>query len=203
MKPIRTILKWSIPFILSSSVVTAQDTIEERNQKAQQVELFYQMAEKAYSSGDIRAAKEALRSALDINRKHGRSLALLSRMRTGGTESTLVALRKRQFDSVVLPLIDLEKVTLREALRTLSDAVIAQSKDKIIPNFVVQDRNGVFDKTDISLKLRNIPAGEVLNHLLSDTSATAKFEKYSTVIRPRNPGVKKSSTTVDEPTVEP
>lgn len=199
MKPIVTIMKWSSYFLLSSSVLIAQDTIEERNQKAKQVEIFYNLAEKAYLSGDIEAAKESIRAALDLNHKHGRSIALYRRMKSGGGDRALLALRKRTFSKVVIPLIDIDELSCKDALRVLSDAVERESKDKVIPNFVIQDRNKTLEKTTMTLKLRNVPAGEVLNHILSESNATANFGKYSTVIRSRSTSspVKKAKPVTD------
>jgi len=63
-----TIMKWSSYFLISTSALVAQDTINERNEKLKQVELFYNLAEKAYASGDVTGATEAIRSALQRQR---------------------------------------------------------------------------------------------------------------------------------------
>jgi len=200
MKPMVMIMKWSSYFLLSTSALVAQDNIEARNKKLQQVELFYQMAERAYEKGDLTGATEAIRAALQMSPKHGRSIALYRKMQSGGGERASLALRKRIFSKVRVPRIDFDDMNVREALKALSDIVEKESNDKVIPNFVIQDRNKVFDKVSIDLTLKNIPAGDVLTHILSEANATVSFGKYSTVVRPRSSGVR--SKTVKK-TTEP
>ena len=191
MKSMTSIMKWSSYFLISTSALVAQDTIAERNEKLKQVEQFFQIAEKAYEQGDLKAATEAIRSTLEMNPKHGRAIALYREIKSGGGNRALVTLRKRTFSKVIVPLVDFQDMDVRGALTMLSDAVLKETNEKVIPNFVIQDRHKYFDKVEIDLKLRNVPAGDVLNHILSEANATAKFEKYSTVIRSRSSGVKK------------
>ena len=162
----------------------AQDTIQERNERAKQVELFYNMAAKAYEDGDVAAARESLRSALALNRTHAHSIALARRMQTSGNQ-TVLARRKRIFSSVMIPLIDLNEASVKDAVRVLATNVETESKGKVIPNFVIQDKSNILDDTQITIKLKNIPAGDVLEHILRASGATASFGKYTTIIRPR------------------
>ncbi|MGJ8655393.1 MAG: hypothetical protein ACSHX6_03000 [Akkermansiaceae bacterium] len=184
MKPIITLMKWSSCLLLTSSTLSAQDTIEERNERAKQVELFYNMAEKAYQDGDVDAARESLRSALALNGRHAHSIALARRMQTSGNQ-TVLARRKRIFSSVMVPLIDLNEANVKDAVNVLAKIVETESKGKVIPNFVIQDKNNVLEDSKISIKLKNVPAGDVLEHLLRASASTASFGKYTTIIRPR------------------
>lgn len=184
MKPIITLMKWSSCLLLSSGALCAQDTIQERNERAKQVELFYNMAAKAYEDGDVAAARESLRSALALNRTHAHSIALARRMQTSGNQ-TVLARRKRIFSSVMIPLIDLNEASVKDAVRVLATNVETESKGKVIPNFVIQDKSNILDDTQITIKLKNIPAGDVLEHILRASGATASFGKYTTIIRPR------------------
>lgn len=194
MKSIITLMKWSSCLLLTTGTLTAQQTIEERQQRAQQVDLFYNMAVRAYEDGDAKAAREALRSALALNRSHAHSIALARRMQTGGNQNVL-AKRKRIFSSVMIPLIDLNEASVKDAISILAKNVETQSKGKVIPNFIIQDRGKQFDEVKITIKLKNVPAGDVLDHLLRSSGASASFGKYTTIIRPRgNAVVKKSSS---------
>ena len=200
MKPMTTIMKWSSYFLISTSALVAQDTISERNEKIKQVEVFYNLAEKAYARGDIEGATEAIRSSLHMNPKHGRSIALYRKMKSGGSDRARLSLRKRNFSKVIVPLVDFNEMDVRGALKVLSDIVEKESNNKIIANFVIQDKNKVFDKVEIDFTLRNIPAGEVLNHILSVANANVSFGKYSTVVRPRSAGTKAKAVTKESNT---
>ncbi len=193
MKPIITLMKWSSCLLLTTGTLTAQQTIKERQQRAQQVELFYGMAIKAYEAGDVTAAREALRSALSLNRSHAHSIALARRMQTSGNQ-TVLARRKRIFNNVMVPLIDLNEASVPDAIKVLSKIVETQSKDKVIPNFIIQDRSKKLDQIKITLKLKNVPAGDVLDHLLRSAGASASFGKYTTIIRPRGSSSSKKSS---------
>ena len=190
MKPINTLMKWSSCLLLTTGTLTAQQTIEERQQRAQQVELFYNMAVKAYEDGDVKAAREALRSSLALNRSHAHSIALARRMKTSGNQ-TVLAKRKRIFNGVMIPLIDLNEASVKDAISVLAKTVETQSKGKVVPNFIIQDRSKKLDDVKITLKLKNVPAGDVLDHLLRSSGASASFGKYTTIIRPRGNAVAK------------
>ena len=151
MKPIITLMKWSSCLLLTASTLTAQQTIQERQQRAQQVELFYNMAAQAYEDGDFPAAQEALKSALALNRSHAHSIALVRRMKTSGNQNVL-ARRKRIFSNVMIPIIDLNEASVKDAINVLAKTVETQSKGKVIPNFIIQDRNNSFDETKITIK---------------------------------------------------
>ena len=186
-------MKWSSCLLLTTGTLTAQKTIEERQQRAKQVELFYNMASKAYENGDIKVAREAVSSALALNRGHAHSIALVRTMNSRGNH-TVLARRKRIFSNVMIPLIDLSEASVRDAIKVLATNVETHSKGKVIPNFIIQDRNNILDDVKITLKLKNVPAGDVLGHLVRSAGATASFGKYTTIIRPRgNAVVKKPS----------
>jgi hypothetical protein len=184
MKSVITLIKCSTYILLTTGALNAQQTIKERQQRAQQVELFYNMAARAYEDGDVTAAREALRSALSINRSHAHSIALARRMKTSGNQ-TVLARRKRIFSNVMIPLIDLNEASVKDAIKVLATTVETQSKGKVIPNFIIHDRNNKLDKVKITLKLKNVPAGDVLDHLLRSSGTTASFGKYTTIIRSR------------------
>lgn len=183
MKP-TLILKWSTIVLLITGTLNAQQTIEERQERAQQVELFYNLAEKAFEDGDIKASREALSSALSLNRSHAPSIALSRRINSNGNQ-TVLERRKRLFNSVMLPMIDFSDASFKDAIHALAKSVETESKGEVTPNFIIQDRGKVFDKVMINLTLKNVPAGDVLDHLLKSAGAGVNFGTYSTVISPR------------------
>ncbi len=199
MKLIKSVSQWSTCIVLSTSAVMAQDSVKERRQKGQKAELFYNAAEQSYLDGDIAAAMTSIRAALAIDRGHGRTIALARKIEAGGGDRAVLLLRKRTVRGVVLPLIDIEDSSLRDALKVLSNAIEKASDDKVIPNFVIQDRKKLMDSARITMKLRSMPAGNVLDHILSEVNGYASYGKYSIEIRTRSTS---SSTKKEEPVVE-
>jgi hypothetical protein len=184
MKLTNTVIKLSASLIITTSTLNAQETIQERQERAQQVEQFYNMAVQAYEDGDITAAREALNSALTLNRSHAHSIALARQMKAQGNQ-TVLDRRKRLFNSVMIPIIDLSDVTFKDAINVLAKSVETQSKGQITPNFIIQDRGNTLNDVKITLVLKNVPAENVLDHLLKSAGASVTFGEYTTVIRPR------------------
>lgn len=169
---------------LIPSVVSAQATLAERNQKAAQVQSLYNMAEKAYNDGDVDVARDTLRIVLAEQPGHPHATALLKRIKLNGSQFEL-AKKKRIFNSVILKEVDLKGVNLAQALKILNQQVMTTSGKKVIPNFVLSDPKKYLGDERLELQMNNVPAGVVLDHLMKKAGATAKFGKYSITVTPR------------------
>ncbi len=192
-----TFIKYSALMMMITGTINAQQTIEERQKRAQEVELFYDLAVKAYEDGDLKAAREALSSALTLNRSHAHSIALARRINSNGNQ-TVLERRKRIFSSVMVPIIDLNEASFKDAITVLGKTVETESKGEVIPNFIIQDRSKILENVKINLTLKNVPAGDVLDHLLKSAGASATFGTYTTVIRPRTSSEQQSKKEVAE-----
>lgn len=170
------------------SPLTAQDSISKsREAKERQVLEYYNQAEKAYSAGNLTAAKVAVQNALKINRNHGPSTALAIKLNKSSTTSSFqVKAREKKFSSVIVPIIDFEDLPLEDALRTLALSVEKNSNEEVIPNFVIQDPSGTLKLKEVTLNMKQVPAHVVLNYLMDLTGGKAKFDQYAIVIRPAN-----------------
>lgn len=170
------------------SPLGAQDAVtKSRQQRTTQVDTYYKQAEAAYRKGDLKTAKTAVRNALAINRNHGPSYALNIQLNKKSTNKSFqVRAREKTFASVIVPIIDFKDLPLEDALSTLSMQVEKQSKDKVIPNFVIQDPSGALKSKSVTLNMRQVPANVVLNYLMNLTGANAKFDQHAVVIRPAN-----------------
>ena len=169
---------------LAPSVVSAQATLAERKQKAEQVQTLFNMAEKAYKDGDINVARDTLRIVLDEQPGHAHATALLRKIQLNGSQFEL-AKKKRIFNSVILKQVDYKEVNLAQALKILNQQVMTASDEKVVPNFVLSDPKKYLGDERLELQMNNVPAGVVLDHLLKKAGATAKFGKYSITVTPR------------------
>ncbi len=184
MKSITTLIKWTTCLLLATGSLSAQDTIKQRAARAKQVESFYGIAVKAFENGNMKVAREAINSALALNGRHAHSIALAKQMKLRGNYSVLKR-RKRIFESIIIPLIDVSEVSLKDALGDLAKSVETQSKGKVIPNFVIHDKKQKFKNVSINMKLKNVPAGEILNYILRSSGAKSDFGKYTITVAPR------------------
>lgn len=76
----------------------------------------------------------------------------------------------------------LEDAELRESLDLLAKLVETQSEGKIAPNFVIQDADGKLANAKISLNLRNVTSGAVLEYMLGMINARARHDEFAIVI---------------------
>lgn len=182
--------------------VMAQDTIEQRNAKAKHLEAMYNMAERAFKDGDIDAARQTLRALLAEKPSYARGIALQRQLKLNGGQM-LLAKKKRIFNAVIIKEVDYKELTLSQAIRLLGATVEKSSGDKVIPNFVIQDPNRYLGNESISLSLKNVPAGTVLENLLQKTACTASFTAYTVNIKPRASVYKQRAQKKADPIEEP
>lgn len=178
-------------------LVNAQDSVtQERERRAQQVNLFYQQAEQAYQDGDIEAAREALKNVFRLSPNHAQSYALKLKLEQSGNQFKIQA-RKKSFSRVMLKQIDFRDLELGLALETLNKLIMKETNDKVTPNFVIQDPSGTLKNKKVTLEVRNFPASEAIKFLMEATNATATYDEYSITVRPRG-SAKSESTPVKQ-----
>lgn len=90
---------------------------------------------------------------------------------------------------IKIPEIDFDEVPLTEAIDGLSRLIeielekLAEAQ-KFHPNFFIKDPNNKFSGRTVTLKLKRVPAKVVLDYLLEQGGAKARFDDYATVIEP-------------------
>lgn len=165
----------------------SQDAISKsRQSQSQQIAQYYKQAEKAYSDGDLAGTKSALRNVFAIDRNHGPSYALALKLKGSGSDFKIKA-RQRQLAAVIIPQVEFDQMPLGDALRNLSTLVEETSKDKVIPNFVIQDASNTLKTVPVTLNMKQVPATVILEYLMNLSNATAKFDQYAITIKPRTP----------------
>lgn len=167
----------SLPF---TSIAEEQLTTQQR---AQKVEQYYRIAEKAYSDGDLVKTQQALQRSLALNPNHGPSYALAIKTRQNRSKFGIQA-RKRELSKVILPEIDFKDLPFEDALRDLSDLIDSTSEGVVTPNLVLIDKNNAVKSKPITLSMKQVPATVVLDYVLNIAGATAKYDQYAITIRP-------------------
>lgn len=151
---------------------------------AQQAEAFYRQGQAAEKAGDPTAAKNAYAAALKAYPNHANARYALGQVKIN---SNVIAAKGRaaKFGAVVVPEIRFDEATLLESLEALRMIVEKESKDEVTPNFVIQDPKGQLAEAKISLVLKNLPASGVLQYLLDQSNAKARYDAHAIVIEPR------------------
>lgn len=140
-----------------------------------------QDAEKA---GDPDSAKDFYVQALKLEPNNPNARYSLGQLKIHSAE---IATRGREakFGSVMIPQYQLDDVTLQEALDSLSTAIEKQSKNEVVPNFVVQDSKQVLATRKITLNLKNMPSKAVMKYVMDQAGAKARYEEHAVVVTPQ------------------
>ena len=145
---------------------------------------LYQRGLAAERAGDPDAARAAYQQALRANPNHADARFRLGQI---GMRRDAIARQGRQnaFNAVMLPQILLDDAGFREALDALANMVEAESEGKVAPNFVIQDTDGKLAEAKITMQLRNVSAGAVLEYMLGMAKARARHDEFAIVIQPQ------------------
>jgi len=144
---------------------------------------FYRQGVAAEKAGDPDAARAAYEQALRINPHHADSRYRLGQLRH---RRDAIARHGRQsaFSAVMLPEVRLDDAGLRESLDLLAKMVETQSEGKVAPNFIIQDADGKLANAKLTLQLRNVTSGAVLDYILGMVKARARHDEFAIVILP-------------------
>ena len=86
---------------------------------------------------------------------------------------------------MVIPVLNLAAASLAEALAGLQVIIERQSKGEVIPNFVIQDPQQQLAAVRISLNLKSMPAKGVMQYLMEQAGAKARYDEHAVVVMPR------------------
>lgn len=149
-----------------------------------QAEALYRQGVAAEEAGDPAAARQAYLAALKENPRHANAEYKLGQLKI--TYASIAAKgREAKFGAVMVPEFKLDQATFKEALDALQMIIEKQSKDEVMTTFIIQDAKGGLASTKITLVLKNTPARGVLQHLLEQANAKARYDEHAIVITPR------------------
>ncbi|MEO7099404.1 MAG: tetratricopeptide repeat protein [Luteolibacter sp.] len=151
---------------------------------AQQAEALYKQGQAAEKAGDPAAAKEFYTKALKANPNNADAKYSLGQVKIN-SEAIAAQGREKKFGTVMIPLYQLDGASLQEALEALSMIIEKQSKSEVAPNFVIEDPKAKLTDKKISLNLKNMPSKAVLQYLLDQTGAKARYDEHAVVISPK------------------
>jgi tetratricopeptide (TPR) repeat protein len=150
---------------------------------ADQVADIYKQGLVAVSEGNAKAAELAFREVLRLQPGHANARYQLGELKRN-LGSLAARQRAKKMGEFVIPQVDFSKVELSEAVAALAVMVEEQSKGEFAPNFMVQDPSDRFADQTVTLQVKNVPANAVLDMLLKQTGAVAKYEEHAIIIRP-------------------
>lgn len=147
-------------------------------------ETLYRQGLAAEQAGDPATARQAFTAALQINPKHANARFRLGQLKITGPAIAAKG-REAQLGAVIIPLIQLEEASLQEAIDALAQMIEKESEGDLAPNFVIQDAGGKLAGAQINIRLKSVPVKGVLEYILTQAGAKARFDEHAVVITPR------------------
>jgi len=146
--------------------------------QASDINTLYQEGRAAFHKGDMETAYTMLSQVAAASPNHVDTQNMLRHIKA--TQKVNVSTLKRDYAAVVIPKLEMEEVTLNEALDGLRMLSKNASAGKVTPNVLVKGA-GVGEKK-FSLKLANIPVSEALEYFAQLTGSKVIYEKHAVVI---------------------
>lgn len=179
MKSLTVILAASASgLILLSPTTQAQQTALEKSNA------YYQQGMAAEKAGNPEAAKSAYEAALKVNPRNANARYQLGQVQINSTKIAAIG-RKNKLDTVIIPEFKVDEATFKEALTALGLLMEKETKGEMQPNFIIQDASGALNDAKVSLVLKGTPAGAILNYLMEQVKAKARFDEHAIVLTPR------------------
>ena len=174
----------SIVVALTLCVCASSVSAEQADPRATQARSLYQQGMVAMKDGHYHQAKTSFRGVLKLYPSHPQARQKLNYI-TSNQKSLESNSRKKALSKVVITKVDMDKLTLQEAIEVLSAQVKHVSSSKVNPNIIIQDRSGVFTGKLVTLNLSKVPADTLLGYILGQVGGTAKYDSHAIIIKPR------------------
>lgn len=158
-------------FIAAFVLITAPVSAEDLN-------AVFQQGRAAFYRNDYATAYQLLSRVAAANPKHTETNNMLAFIRANHKidEGTL----KKQYDAVMLPKVDMQDVTLAEAIDGLRVLSKNASGGKVTPNFMIKGAD--LGERKLTLALNNIPLTEALTYITQLTNTKATYDKHVVII---------------------
>jgi tetratricopeptide (TPR) repeat protein len=148
---------------------------------AEKAEAWYQQGLIAEKAGDPTTALAAYKAALALNANHANA-----RYRAGEVKINATGLRANAIEAkiggIMIPTFQIEEVTVQEALEVLAVAIGKQTKDEIVPNFIIEDPNKKLADAKVTLNIKNVPVSAILKYIHAQTNTKVRYDEHAVVI---------------------
>ena len=137
----------------------------------------------AVQEGNVKAAETAFKEVLRLQPGNANARYQLAELKAN-QGSIAARARAKKLGEFTIEQIDFSKTELSEALAALGMLVEEKSEKKFAPNFLVQDPSKKLGEQLVTLQVKNVPADAVLDMLIKQAGAVAKFEEHAIIIKP-------------------
>lgn len=170
--------------LITFIVIVSSGQLAFAENAAEKAEAWYQKGLAAEKAGDPAAAITAHKAALELNPNHANA-----RFRLGEVKLNAVGIRANAMEAkiggIVIPAYQIEDATVQEALDVLAIAIEKQSKEEIVPNFVIEDPSKKLVDAKVTMNIKNVPVSAILKYIHAQTSTKIRYDEHAVVILAR------------------
>ncbi|NJR42116.1 MAG: tetratricopeptide repeat protein [Akkermansiaceae bacterium] len=167
------------PILLAAACVLSSQAFAQS--PTQQAESLYKQGQAAEKAGNTTNAKDFYTKALKADPRHANATYSLGQLKLKGPAIEAKA-REAKFGAVMIPTFQLQDATLQESLMILGKIIEKESKETVIPNFIVQDSANKLTDKKLTLNLKNISSQAAMKYILDTTGAKARYDEYAVVV---------------------
>jgi tetratricopeptide (TPR) repeat protein len=147
-------------------------------------EVFYQKGLKAAEAGDVAGAKAHFQQTLQLDPNHANARYQLAELQRNAGKVAAKG-RAAKLATVIIPQVEFTAADLPDALTAFGQMVDKESKGTVSANFIVEDPQGKLAGKKVTLQVKNLPAKAVLDYLLTQVGAKARFDEHAVVVTPQ------------------
>jgi tetratricopeptide (TPR) repeat protein len=151
---------------------------------AQQAEGYYQKGLAAEKAGEPETAIAAYKAVLMLVPGHANATYRAGQVKINA-KSIKSAATEAKIGAVMIPLYQLDKATVQDAIELLSIKMEKETNGEIAPNFIIEDPKNKLENAQVTMNLKNIPVKNILEYLLTQTNTKARFDEHAVVILAR------------------
>ena len=169
--------------MLAAALFACPNVLAQKADPTKEANAAYYTAVAHETAGDAAAAKAAYEKALQLNPRHANARYRLGQLKLN-YDRIIAKGKEREISSIMIPEFKVDDADFSEALRALAIHVEKESKEQVTPNFIIQDPANELAGRKVTLKMKGVPSGEILNYMLQMAKAKARFDKHAVVITP-------------------
>lgn len=142
---------------------------------------LYQQGRSAEVANDPVAAQSFYEKSLKADPNNANARYSLGQIKIHGPKIAAKG-REEKFGAVMIPVFQLNEASLQEALDALGMMVEKESKEAVMPNFIIEDPKQKLADRKITLNLKAMPAKAVMKYLMDQSNAKARYDEHAVVV---------------------
>ncbi|MFM7604436.1 MAG: hypothetical protein ACKO8Z_04465 [Prosthecobacter sp.] len=169
-------LRACVPSMAAILTMTVFLAISRELPAADDLDSVYQKGREAFHKGDFVTAHAFLTQVAAAKPGHADTQNMLRYLQAHAKQQFIL---KRDYAAVTVPKIDMQDVTLEEAVSGLRVLAKNASQGKISPNLIIKSTSLAEKK--LSLTLGNVPLTQAIEYLAQLSGAKVTYDKHAVI----------------------